>query len=172
MRKPSMLLKIMEWKQLTDELAAHFKTDAERLPTLVQTVLEVASEGQTRGMRQAKAVDGTTKKIGRPSKEEQAAAKAAQKALPHLSVRMASMFQPGEVLHLSEILSRLRKQGLMPKSKNPSGYLGLVLGQHPKMFARVKGKKRGMYRLKEAAQESTRSPKHLNGSNGAAHPSA
>lgn len=153
MRKPSILSKILTWKQLTNELASHFDTDPVKLPRILQTVLEVASEGHTRGIKQAqvpeedKPVRGkVTKKASRKRAKASARQKAEQKKLPHLRDRISAVMEPGKPVTVREVVERLTAKEWMPISTNPRNYVNTTLANNPKTFQRLD---KGQYQLKK-----------------------
>lgn len=148
------LAKIMQWKSLTEELSAMFGTEPNKLPVLVQTVLEIASEGQALGMKQAKKEPPPVRKRHRHTTTQ-------PKAGPNLATRIISVMKPGEELTGKDILTRLQKANQMPPSKKPLAYIGAMLSQYRETLF-MKGSKPGTWSIrKDPVQPTKESVKSL-----------
>jgi hypothetical protein len=149
MRKTAILPKLILWKQLSTELCLHFKVGHEALTPLVQTVLEVASEGQSQGMRRAQPAAPSPKKKGHHKKSAKTPkVKAAKFGGLQFKDRLAAVMKPGEVVTRKQILERLVVKEWMPSSNDPIAYIGLTLTTNKDMFANDPKKGRGFYILK------------------------
>ncbi len=152
MRKAAILPKLLMFKQLTSELCAHFKVGPEGLPIMVQSVLEVVSEGHSKGMRSATKEPKPEGRIAQVTARAVAKVKAKGngkgKGKKHgktkhakspdgvkLRDKVAAVIKPGETVTIQDVLDRLNAKGEMPDSNNPRSYLGLVLSTNKDMFA-------------------------------------
>ena len=155
-RKP-LLAKILDWKKLTDELTERFRVPVEGLPHTIQTILEVASDGQRIGFKQAaakapKQVDAESPKP--PKKGPRAAAKKSslKKALkavaksnyknplvtksvmsiqerPAPDETILKVMKPGETITMDEIAARVIARGWQPDSSNYKAYVQHLLSK-------------------------------------------
>jgi hypothetical protein len=164
-RKP-LLKRVLACKELMDEMAALFKCEPADVPHWIGIVLQLASDGQAMGFKQASVAQGKTRPIGRPRKEvtiEEEPIKAKAKAkktassnknyrnpLRTTAVKDASerpsphdailgVMKPFETVSMDTICERIVDKGWQPTSVNLKAYVQHLLSRE--CHNKVKGRK-------------------------------
>lgn len=162
----SLLLSVMQWKKLTDELCVAFAVHIDLLPNVLQRVLEAASDGQRAGFQQAqkqqpppkvstpkapKEVAKAPKKSTNKNYRDALVTKAVKhpKDRPTPQETVVKVMKPNEILSMAEIIERIITNGWQPNSSNYKGYV-----QH--LISREVTNKGGRGRIKRVGMNQYR----------------
>lgn len=140
--RKTILAKVMEWHQLTNDLAMTFKVPVEGLSSVVQLALQFASEGQKMGFKQATKQEGSGEETS-----EAAPAKAKKKYPPKKGYKTKAaatpprgmpssateailrVMRPDEVVSIDEIIARVIAKDWQPSSLNYRAYASSILSK-------------------------------------------
>lgn len=150
MRKTGILSKMLAWKDLTSELSTHFGTDPERLPSIVQTVLEAASEKHEENL-QSLPDPAPTAKQAQPRRIRRTVAT----DRVTFKDKLAEVMAGHGILHYYEITEKMRAAGhISERSKKPANHVQVTMCQNPQMFNRCVNIGAGYYSLNEAYEKT------------------
>lgn len=158
---PSVLAKVIDWHELTGELVQLFGVQADRLGTVVQVVLEAASQGHRSGLKKASMPGRKGRKRKKVASPPVSQVKVSQAVVtkatlpkdkrPSAQARVVKVMKLGEKLHVPEIIKRILAKGWQPDSQDLRSTVHITLSQEAKkgpkgLFKRVG---RGVYMLRD-----------------------